>query len=191
MKKLELKKIIKEVILSKAQYRGKFLVKQSLDNTIKDWKRYIEKIPGVKIFVYPSAYKHYIIVDIIAPDKATVSKIIKQWRQYNINWPEENDFEPISLYSKFLIKLKGNKMPEKINLKEDRDFFTREFRKNVLNENTGEYLSNILDSLRQTFENLPKQLKYITQNDIIKLNKALNELEKTIYQVLKDKGLSG
>lgn len=82
-------------------------------------------------------------------------------------------------------------MPEKINLKEDRDFFTREFRKNVLNESTGKYLSNILGSLEQTFESLPKQSKYITQNDVIKLKKALDELEKTMRQVLKGKGLSG
>jgi len=82
-------------------------------------------------------------------------------------------------------------MAEKINLKEDRDFFTREFRKNVLNESTGGYLSNTLGSLEQTFESLPEQSKYITKSDVIKLKKALDALEKTMLQVLKGKGLSG
>jgi len=82
-------------------------------------------------------------------------------------------------------------MSEKINLKEDRDFFIREFRKNVLNESTGGYLWNTLGSLELTFDQLEKQSNKITPNDINKLKRALNQLETTMKQVLKGKGLIG
>jgi len=82
-------------------------------------------------------------------------------------------------------------MSEKINLQEDRDFFTREFRKNVLNESTGGYLWNTLGSLDLAFDNLTKQSTIITEADVIKLKRALDSLEKTMKQVLKGKGFSG
>lgn len=104
MKKSELKQIIKEEIkniLKEAQYRGKFSVEHGSGNSAKDWKRYIQGIPGVKVSTYPSAYKHHTTVDVIVPDKATIKKVIKKWREYGIDWPEANDFEPIGPYSRF------------------------------------------------------------------------------------------
>lgn len=85
-------------------------------------------------------------------------------------------------------------MKEKINLKEDRDFFTREFRnyvdeKKLLNESTDDTLWNLLGDLKLEFDKLESSSSSITSNDINKLNKALNNLEKVMKQVLKGKGL--
>jgi len=82
-------------------------------------------------------------------------------------------------------------MSEKINLQEDRDFFTREFRKNVLNESTGGSLWNMLGDLELEFDSLSKQSKFITDGDVIKLKRALNTFEKVMMQVLKGKGFRG
>jgi len=101
MKKSELKKLIREVILAEAQYRGKFSVEHGSGNSAKDWKNYIKGIPGVKVSTYPSAYMHHTAVDVIVPDKATINKVIKKWREYGIDWPEANDFEPIGPYRSF------------------------------------------------------------------------------------------
>ena len=104
MKKSELKNIITEEIknvLNEVQYRGKFSVEHGSGNTAKDWKRYISNIPGVKVSIYPSAYMHHTAVDVIVPDKATIKKVIKKWREYGIDWPEENDFNPITDYSRY------------------------------------------------------------------------------------------
>ena len=82
-------------------------------------------------------------------------------------------------------------MADKIDLKEDRDFFIREFRKNVLNESTGGYLWNLLGDLDLEFDKLTKQSKYITEDDVNKLKRALNQLEGVMVKVLKGKGFSG
>lgn len=80
-------------------------------------------------------------------------------------------------------------MSEKINLKEDRDFFIREFRKNVINESTGGALWNMLADLENQFESLPHISNAITEGDVIKLKRALNKLEAEMKKILKGKGL--
>jgi len=105
MKQTELRKIIKEEIdkilsESKIKYRGKFSVRKGSGNSAKDWKKYIEKIPGIeKISIYPSAYVNHTAIDIIVNNKQAISKIIKAWRNYGINWPEASDFVQISDYT--------------------------------------------------------------------------------------------
>lgn len=86
-------------------------------------------------------------------------------------------------------------MSEKINLKEDRDFFIREFRKNVLNESVGGYLNNMLADLRQTIERLAdpdnRSAKGVTDQDVKAMIKQLDKLELVMKQKLSRKGLSG
>lgn len=105
MKKSELKQLIKEelqniLLESKTRYRGKFSVRKGSGNSAKDWKKYIEKISGIeKISIYPSAYVNHPAIDIIVNNKQAISKIIKSWRNYGINWPEASDFVQISDYT--------------------------------------------------------------------------------------------
>lgn len=86
-------------------------------------------------------------------------------------------------------------MSEKINLIEDRDYFTRNFRKFLnedkrpINESTGGRLWNLLGDLESHFESLPQVSTSINEGDVIKLKRALNALEKEMKKVLKNKGL--
>lgn len=96
-----LKNKIREGVITEGKYRGLFSVEHGSGNSAKEWKEYIKNIPGVKVSTYPSAYAHHTAVDVIVNDKATINKVIKKWREYGIDWPEANDFEPIGQYSRF------------------------------------------------------------------------------------------
>jgi len=80
---------------------------------------------------------------------------------------------------------------EKINLQEDRDFFTREFRnaigKGIINESTGGYLWNLLGDLEKEIESLPN----LPEKNLKQIKFALDKLERTMKQNLKGKGLIG
>ena len=86
---------------------------------------------------------------------------------------------------------------EKINLQEDRDFFTREFRnaigKGIINESTGGYLWNLLGSLEKEIEGLQngRSASGVSNNNIMHINRALGILRNTMKKELKGKGLSG
>ena len=82
---------------------------------------------------------------------------------------------------------------EKIDLKEDRDFFTREFRKSLITESTGGYLRSLLGTLRQEVKSLVggKSATGVSLENENNITGAINNLEKVMKKNLKGKGLIG
>ncbi len=77
----------------------------------------------------------------------------------------------------------------------DRDFHLSEFRRfldeDKINESTGGYLTGLIDSLRNTVNDLSSVSKYIKDSDTKEILAAITNLEKLMRKKLKNKGLIG